>query len=93
MALGQTIADLQGRLTQPEYLLWWAYREKYGPLNPVRMYDQGAAYIAAQVNRGNGGKATPLDFMPFAPRPKESDVIETAEQFIAAVGGNVKIGR
>lgn len=93
MALGSTIADLQERLTEKELMIWWAYRQKWGPLNPVRMFDQGAALVAAQVNHMRGGKATPIDFMPHAPREEKSDEIATPEQFIAAVGGKVKFGR
>lgn len=74
-----------------EYLVWCAYRRKYGPLNPVRMYDQAGAAVAAQINNAHGGKANPIDFMPYAPREPEKEA--TPEDFIAALGKGVKIGR
>lgn len=48
-----------------EYELWCRYRQKYGPLNPVRMYDRAGAMVATQINNAHGGKAKPQDFIPF----------------------------
>ena len=63
MSLGGTIGDLQSRMGYREYELWCRYRQKYGPLNPVRMYDRAGAMVATQINNAHGGKAKPQDFM------------------------------
>lgn len=73
--------------------MWSAYRKKYGPYTPVRMFDQAGALIASQINRAFGGKATPNDFMPYKPKEIEEENA-TPEEFIAALGTKgVKIGR
>ena len=72
-------------------MTWMAYRLKYGPLNPIRMYDQGPALIASQVNNAHGGKARPIDFIPYGKQDVEKDLTE--EEFIAALGPGVRIGR
>lgn len=74
-------------MTQREFELWGSYRSKYGPLNPVRMYDQGSAVIASQVNNSGGGKAKPSDFMPYG---KEVEEEVDQEDFLAAL---MKTGR
>lgn len=74
-----------------EFDLWCMYRNKYGPMNPVRKYDQGGALVASQINRAHGGKARPLDFMPYG---KDKDEPLSINEFIAATFGNgVKIGK
>lgn len=89
--LGGTISDLQSKMGYREYLLWCLYRKKYGPLNPVRMFDQAGAMVAFQVNRAHGGKANPIDFMPFAPNEPEVELSENEVLDAIARGG--KIGR
>lgn len=73
--------------------MWSAYREKYGPLNPVRMYDQGHAIVAWQINNSHQGKAKPIDFMPWSNKRQEQPDGLSAEEFIAALGKGAKIGR
>jgi len=89
LVIGDTIENLQGRMGYREYLVWNAYRNKYGPLNPVRMYDQAGAIVASQINNAYGGKAKPIDFMPYAPKQEEKTDDEILEALI--LGG--KIGR
>lgn len=96
MALGHTIGDLQNKISWAEYQMWMEYRIKYGPLNPVRMYDQAGAITAAQINNIYGGKASPMDFI-FYGKDKQEEAQEGAgglplEAFIKALGG-VKIGQ
>lgn len=91
--LGGTIGDLQQHMGYREYLLWCKYREKYGPLNPVRMYDRGAAIIAAMVNNAHGGKAKPDDFIPYGKAQEEESEIDISEYIKAAFGGKVNIGK
>jgi hypothetical protein len=79
-------------MTDREVGLWFSYRHKYGPLSPVRKYDQGAALVCSQINRSNGGKAVPKDFMPYGKDP-ESDRELTEQDFMALVGKGAKIGR
>lgn len=68
------------------------YRAKYGPLSPVRMYDQGLALVASQINNAHGGKAKATDFMPYGKDP-EPDIEEG--DFIAALmaTGKARMGR
>lgn len=75
-----------------EFHLWQAYRYKYGPLNPVRMYDHGAAIVAAQVNNGNRGKAKPRDFMPYGRDEEVAEVVTRIEDF-AKFNHGVKLGK
>lgn len=81
-------------MTLRELDVWYQYRFKYGPLNPVRMYDQGAAITASQINNAHGGKARPLDFMPYG-KIKEAEPELDTEEFIAALmrTGRAKMGR
>lgn len=70
-------------ITPSEVRVWQAYRAKYGPHNPVRMFDQGSAIIASQVNNAHGGKAKPIDFMPYSKEQEEQDVIVDHDTFIS----------
>lgn len=79
-------------MTYGEYMTWAMYRHKYGPLNPVRMFDSGAAIVASQVSNAFGGKTKPKDFMPYLDT-KEPEAEVDAEGFIAALGAGVKHGR
>lgn len=73
--------------------MWAKYRFKYGPMNPVRKYDAGHALVASQINRGNGGKATAKDFMPYG--KKEDDEVIDGTLFVDKLSQHkgVKIGR
>lgn len=77
-------------MTHREFQTWVAYREKYGPLNPVRKYDAGLAVVASQLSNAFGGHTKPSDFMPYG---KEPDKEVDAPGFIAALGKGVKVGR
>ncbi|MCV4287003.1 hypothetical protein OH708_03685 [Pseudomonas capsici] len=59
-------------MSYAEVLSWVAYRDKHGSLNPMRRGELSAAIIALQVNRGAGGNAELIDFMPYAERPELS---------------------
>lgn len=61
-----------------ELAVWQLYREKYGPMTPIRKYDAGPALIASEVNRMRGGKASAYDFMIYAPKREENpdDVVK-----------------
>ncbi|MDD0974980.1 phage tail assembly protein T [Pseudomonas fontis] len=69
---GTSIAEAKATLSYAEVLAWVAYRDKHGSLNPVRRQELAAAIIALQVNRGAGGKAELIDFMPHAEQPGAS---------------------
>ncbi len=61
-------------------------------MNPVRKYDAGAALISSMISRSHGGKAKPLDFMPWGkPEPVELSGEQFVEQ-LASVKG-VRVGR
>lgn len=63
---GCTIAEAKANISYAEVLAWVAYRDKYGTLNLGRRMELSTAIIALQVNRGNGGNAELVDFMPNA---------------------------
>lgn len=73
-----------------EFRIWLLYRKKYGPLNPIRKYDQSGAIVASQINNAHGGKANPIDFMPYFEKPQEDP-----EKVLAMLlsNPNVKKGR
>lgn len=69
-----------------------AYRHKYGPLNPVRKYDAGAALISSLVAQLGGNKATAKDFMPWGKEGEQlPDVLDNLEDILKT--GRVKITR
>lgn len=91
MLIGDRVENLQNSMNYREYLLWSAYRNKYGPLNPIRKYDQAGAVVASQINNAYGGKAKVSDFLFYL--KKEEDENASVEEFIKALGKGVKIGR
>lgn len=93
MNLGGTIGELQSRMGYREYELWCKYRQKYGPMNPIRMYDRAGAIVASQINNAHGGKAKPQDFIPFGTVEEEQSEVDISEYIKAAFGGKVKIGK
>lgn len=56
------------------------------------MYDQIGAVIASQINNAHGGKAKPLDFMPYGRKPQE---VADEESFITQLmaTGRAKVAR
>lgn len=78
---GCTIAEAKATISYAEVLAWVAYRDKYGTLNLGRRMELSTAIIALQVNRGNGGKAELVDFMPYAERP-ELDLEQAVEEWV-----------
>lgn len=84
LSLGSTIAELQDKMTSREFNTWLSYRAKYGPLNPVRMYDQMGAIVASTVYNAHAKKPSkPTDFMPYhKAKDNDGDEVVDAEQFI-----------
>lgn len=78
-------------MTQDEFDLWIAYRQKNGPMNAARYYDRPAALVAYMINRANGGKAEFSDFMPKYGK-EEKNAEPTLEEFLQSFPG-VKIGK
>lgn len=77
-----------------ELAIWMRWRQKYGPHNPVRMYDQPAGLITWQVGRVNGIKDTaPIDYMPYSVKPEPDEI--TGDELVSALEmrGKVKYGR
>lgn len=91
--IGDTIENLQSKMGYREYLMWNAYRNKYGPMNPLRMYDQSGAVVASTVANSVGNKTTPKDFMFYMRKDENEDEFVGEEEFIKALGSGVKIGR
>lgn len=92
LSLGGTIGELQSKMTGREFDVWCQYRSKYGPLNPVRMYDQGSALVASQINNSHGGKARAFDFMPYG---KGQEEVLGEDEFISQLmaTGRARVGR
>lgn len=85
------MAEIQSTISSRELRLWGLYRKKFGPLNPVRKYDAGAALICSQINRSNGGKATPKDFMPYGQNvDSEGNDIVDADTFMKLLSAHPK---
>lgn len=78
---GCTIAEAKANISYSEVLAWSAYRDKYGTLNLGRRLELGTALIALQVNRGAGGKAELVDFMPNAERIVEVSLEQAMEEW------------
>lgn len=72
-----------------EFMIWLAYRKKYGPMNDVRKYDRPAALIGSILSHAHGGKSEMRDLMPFGKEQKEVTLEDLAGRF----GGRVNIGK
>lgn len=85
------MAEIQTTISSRELDLWGRYRNKYGPMTPVRKYDAGPALIASLINQSNGGKATPKDFMPYGRTvDSDGDDIVDADKFIQMLKSHPK---
>lgn len=96
MALGKTVAEVQTTISGREIELWGRFREKHGPLNPVRMFDAGPALISSILVNANGGKSTPKDFMPYGRKVDDSgEEVIGADEFVGKMMkmSNFKAGR
>ena len=89
MTLGGTITELQKRMSIAEVRVWMAYRQKYGPMNHVRMFDRPAALIGSILSNAHGGKAKMAELMPFGQEEK----VATLDDVVASFGPGVKIGK
>jgi len=72
MAFGRLPSEVRERITAWDFQKYLDYRDKYGPLSPVRMYDRGPAVVSSTLMRVNGNansKAT--DFLPHGQEPAE----------------------
>lgn len=69
---------------------------KYGSINPVRMFDAGPATISSMISRSNGGDAKPEDFIIYGKKRDENgDEIVDADEFINRISkmSNAKVVR
>lgn len=63
-------------------------------MNPVRMYDRGAAIIASQISNAFGQKTSPNDFIPYGKETDKNDELDGEELITALMStGRAKIGR
>lgn len=92
MTIGSTIKEAKQRISVNEFQTWIRYREKFGPMNPVRRYDVGPAMLASLISRVHGGKAKPLDFIAFGKDPEEDTVVD-ADGFLKALAGTGRMKR
>lgn len=85
------MAEIQTTISTRELDLWGKFRRKFGPLNPVRMYDAGPALISSILSNAHGGKAKPYDFMPYGREVDSSgDDIVDADKFIQILKSHPK---
>lgn len=80
-------------LSDREVDLWRRYRYKWGPFNPVRLYDTGPALISSMISRVNGGKASAKDFIAYGNIEKDIEI--SGDEFVDVLkkSGTVKIRR
>lgn len=69
---GSTVAEAKERMSYAESVSWMAYMRKRGPVNVNKRLDHGFAMIATMINRFGGGKAEPIDFLPYVDRDEQS---------------------
>ena len=76
---GRTVEEAKERISYAEAVDWAEYMRKRGSLNVGMRLEAGFALIAAAINNGLGGSATPADFMPHFESPEASiaDVMKT----------------
>lgn len=75
---GRTVAEAKQRISYDEFLMWMAYRRRYGPLTAARRIETSLAMLMLQ---NNGGKAKLADFLPFStPEPEREIDLETAKR-------------
>lgn len=92
MIMGKSLYEVQSEISSRELNIWSLYRNKYGPLNPVRMYDQGSALVSSQINNSHGGKAKPNDFIFYGKEPEpEMDTATMIDVLINS--GKARMGR
>ena len=60
-----TVDELKQRMSQREFMDWFAYVEEYGELSPARMYDRGSAQVTWMLQGLKGGRNTLADYLPF----------------------------
>ena len=72
MAFGRLPSEVRESITAWDFQKYLDYRDKYGPLSPVRMYDRGPAIVSATLMRVNGNaNAKATDFLPYGQEPAE----------------------
>ena len=75
---GRTIAEAQRRMTYAEAMQWFKYIEKRGSLNVGLRVEAVIAGLRTQINRALGGKARPIEFMPYWDDPEKDVQAEDA---------------
>lgn len=76
------MSEIQSTMSVRELDLWGKYRKKYGPMDPVRMFDKGFALVASMISQANGGKAKPIDFMPYGRDNPSEDTFVDPDEFV-----------
>ena len=92
MTIGCTIREAQQRISTKEFDVWIRYRQKFGPMNPVRRYDVGPAMIASMIARTHGQRVSALDLIQYGKEPEIEEEVDE-DGFIAALAGKAKHGR
>ena len=70
MAFGRLPSEVRERITAWDFQKYLDYRDKYGPLSPVRMYDRGPAIVSTTLKRVNGdANSKPADFLLYGQEP------------------------
>ncbi|OYN91941.1 hypothetical protein FY524_12850 [Acinetobacter baumannii] len=77
------MAEAKQKITNEEFHIWWAYRQKRGSLFIGRRIEQAignlfALYISSKVKKGT--KIDALNYMPHESKPEPQDL----ESFLRA---------
>ena len=77
MVMGCTVSELLQRISSTELSEWVAF-DQIEPIGEVRGDVRAgiiaSTYASGTMKKKGGGKWSPLDFMPFADKPKENPV-------------------
>lgn len=77
--IGDTIENLQNRMSEKEFHAWCAYRNKFGALNPIRRFDAGFALVCSVLANVNGIKKDPKDFIFYGKEPEPEIEVDSSK--------------
>jgi hypothetical protein len=89
MVLGGTVGELKHRMSAGEFGRWVEYFNKYGRVNPIRMFDFGPALLAWRIDSALGGKSEIKHYMPYGMQDEaiQPDELGSISDIIKEFGG------